>query len=555
MPPKPIGGSMGFYFSKTLAVIFISILISLKVIAQEQAQFQEAEAVPGEYIVKLKPMMSTMSLGAVTLGQRLGATVKSTIPSANLVVVVRASVETQKSALTVMSNNPLVEYVEPNYIYRAVKTPNDTDFSKQWGLKNSIAKVNKIDIDAEKAWDIETGSDQVIVAIIDSGIDYNNLDLKDNIWKNETELKGKPGVDDDGNGYVDDIYGINPIGGGVNPMDDNGHGSHCAGTIGGTGNDGRGIVGVNWKVKLMGLKFLAADGAGTLEAAVRAIDYAVKMGAKVMSNSWGAYTSSQALQEAIERSHKAGVLFVAAAGNSGTNNNIKPLYPASHDIPNIISVAAIETTGSVAGFSNWGSKTVHLAAPGVAIHGIWKNGEYKSASGTSMAAPFVSGVAALVLAHQPQLTHIELKERLLRTARPLASIRNLASTGAVVNAYNALQNIQPPPDENDPANWTNSIPLDIKSAHPYLPRTKETYEVRVPGAKEISLLFARFETEFQNDQVRLLDKTGKLLATLSGVRADERYSRIIIGDYVKIEFSSDVETEGYGFEIIKAAYR
>lgn len=545
---KPIGGSMGIRVSK----VFIVLSILSSVVATAQAR--EVEAVPGEYIVKLKPMMSTMGINTTTLGQRLGGIVKSTIPSANLLVVTRASVETQKSAIEVLSSNTLVDYAEPNYIYHAIKTPNDTDFAKQWGLKNTMTIASKVDIDAEKAWDITTGSEQVIVAIIDSGMDYNHPDLKDNAWMNEAEANGKPGVDDDNNGYVDDIHGINAIAGGVNPLDDNGHGSHCAGTIGGTGNNGLGIVGINWKVKMIGLKFLGADGAGTLEAAVKAIDYAVKMGARVLSNSWGSYGSSQALQEAIERSNKAGAIFIAASGNDGTNNDVKPLYPASYPVANVVAVAANDTNGSIAGFSNWGKKTVHLSAPGVGIHGIWKSGEAKAASGTSMAAPFVSGVAALVLAHEPSLTNLELKDRLLRTVKPLASVRGLASTGGMVNALYALQNFQAPPDENDPANW-QTIPLAISSAHPYLPSTKEIYEVRVPGAKEISIYFKRFETEFQNDQMRLFDKSGKLLATLSGLKAEERFSRIVKGDYVKIEFVSDIETEAYGFEITKAAYR
>lgn len=534
---------------RTLAIFLLANILSLAV----PAWAHDVEAVPGEYIVKLKPfMMRTMNLNEAQLAHHLGANIKSTIPSANLLVVTRASVETQKSAIEVLSSNPLVEYVEPNLIYRAIRTPDDLDFSKQWGLKNPQIK-NGVDIDAEHAWDIETGSDQIIVAIIDSGIDYNNENIKNNVWINKAEASGKPGVDDDNNGYVDDIYGINAVGGSVNPLDDNGHGSHCAGTIGGTGNDGKGITGVNWKVKMMGLKFLAADGAGTLEAAVKAIDYAIKMGAKVMSNSWGSYTSSQALQEAILRSHKAGVIFIAAAGNDGTNNDEKPMFPASHDFPNVISVAANDNNGSFAGFSNWGKKSVHIGAPGVGIYGIWKGGETKSPSGTSMAAPFVSGVAALVLAHEPNITNIEIKERLLRTARPLASFRGQVTSGGMINAFNALKNFQPPPDANDPANW-QSIPLAISSAHPYLPKTKETYEVKIPGAKEISLYFSRFDTEQQNDQVKLTDKNGKIAHLMSGTR-NERYSRIVTGDYVKIEFYSDIETQGYGWDLVKAAYR
>jgi len=514
---------------------------------------QEAEAVPGEYLVKLKPNFSTFNFNAKALSSHLGAYIKSTLPAANVLVVQRASIETQKSAIKELSSNPLVEYVEPNIIYHTLKTPNDPNFSQQWGLKNTGIK-NGVDIDIDKAWDIETGSGEVIVAIIDSGIDYNNPDLKDNLWTNDLELHGKSGFDDDNNGYIDDIYGVNPTGEGVasNPYDDNGHGTHCAGTIGATGDNGQGISGINWKVKIMGLKFLKSNGEGTLEAAVKAIDYAINKGAKVLSNSWGAYTSSQALQEAIERANKAGAIFVAAAGNDGTNNDEKPMFPASHNIPNVVSVAAINTNGNYAGFSNWGVKTVHIGAPGVGVFGFWKGGETKSPSGTSMAAPFVSGVAALVLSHEPQLKNSELKERLIKTSKPIASMRGRSISGGMINAYYALSNQLAPPDANDPENW-QSMPVSIQSAHPYLPKTKQTFEVKIPGATEIALYFTRFETEQQNDQVRLIDKTGKIAHNISGSRGSF-YSRIIKGESVKIEFESDIESEGFGFEITKAAY-
>lgn len=530
-----------------LVAVLISLLVSVSVSAHE--------AVPGEYIVKLKPLLSKMNFDKAILGQSLGAFVKSKIPSGNLLVVVRPVVETQKSVIKTLSSHSLVEYVEPNYIYHALNTPNDPYFSKQWALKNTI-DPRGVDISAEKAWDIETGSDQVTVAIIDSGVDYNHRDLKDNIWTNLAEANGKPGVDDDHNGYVDDIHGINVLENhqpAWNNIDDNGHGSHCAGVIGGIGNDAKGMVGINWKVKILAIKFLGADGKGTLEGAIQAIDYATQMGARVLNNSWGSEDSSQALEEAIERSQAAGAIFIAAAGNDGTDNDVTPMYPASSQANNVISVAAVESTGAKAGLSNWGKKTVHLGAPGISIFSVFMDGGYGTLSGTSMAAPHVSGVAALVMAHEPNISNKELKDRLIRTVRPLASLREKTISGGMVNAYNALANVQGDPDAYDPAIW-QSTELAISSVHPYAANTTQTYEVHVPGAKEIALYFSRFDTEIQFDPVRLTDKNGKLVALLSGSK-DKSYSPIVSGDYVKIEFTTDALNESFGFDIIKAAYR
>ncbi len=517
------------------------------------ASVNEPLAVPGEYIVKIKSSEAPQVFSNLAImSEHLNAEITSIIPKGKLMVVHRPAIETQASVIKSLSESPFIEYAEPNYIYHHLAQPNDLSYGKQWALKNTLN--GGVDIGAEAAWDITTGSDQVVVGIIDSGIDYNSPELKSNIWINQAEAAGKPGVDDDQNGYVDDIYGVNlgrlP---GINPTDDNGHGSHCAGTIGASGNDGVGITGINWKVKLMGLKFLDSEGAGTLETAVKAIDYAIKMKVKILSNSWGSYEVSKALQEAIERANQAGILFVAAAGNDGLDNELRPVYPASYKIPNVIAVAASSERGELAGFSNFGKNFVHLAAPGVSIYSLWKNGELANKSGTSMAAPFVAGIAALLLSHEPQLTHLELKERLMKTSVPKAAFRNTTISGGLVNAFFALKNEVPPMDQDDPANW-KSIPVQISSEHPYKPQTKKVYEINVPGAKQIALYLEKFETEFQNDSLKLTDRSGKAYHIISGNKSG-RYSRFVNGDYVKLEFVTDIETEGYGFDITQAAYR
>ncbi|GIL17210.1 MAG: hypothetical protein BroJett040_09610 [Oligoflexia bacterium] len=523
----------------------------------------EPEAVPGEYIVKLKNQYSVQGLNTISLSQRLGAYVKSTIADQNIVVVKRAVVETQDSAVKSLMQNSLVDIAEPNFIYRINKTPNDPELGKLWGLKNfgqadsSNSKgVVGIDVDAERAWDIETGSESVIVAVIDTGVNYNHPDLKENIWTNEAEANGKPGVDDDGNGFVDDVHGMNFVDANKptpEPLDDHGHGSHCSGTIAARGDDGRGIVGVAWKAKIMGVKFLSAEGSGSLEGAIRAIDYATKMGAKIMSNSWGGGGFSQTLKDAIQRSHEAGALFVAAAGNESNNNDTNPTYPCSYDVPNVLSVAAINNKGGIASFSNYGKKMVHLAAPGVNIYSSVTGNGYDSWSGTSMATPHVSGVAALLAAHEPNLTGVEMKQRLMSTVKPVSAIKNKVKTGGMVNAFFALTNQQAPPDMDDPAMWASKS-VSVSSTHPYAKKSNETFELSVDGAKEIAVYFQKFDTERNYDKVTFYDKAGKVVGVMTGA-ADDSFSPVISGDYVKMVFTSDDSVERYGFDVTKISYR
>jgi subtilisin family serine protease len=527
------------------------------------AMAAEPEAVPGEFVVKVKRSVSVGKNSLQSLSKILGGHVKSTIPEHNLVVIKRPTVELSAFSVNALEKNPNVVYAEPNFIYRANRVPNDPMLENLWGLRNigqndseSVAGTAGIDIEAEKAWDITTGSQEVIVASIDTGVDYNHPDLKENMWINEAEANGQAGVDDDNNGYVDDVHGMNFVEAEAptnEPLDDHGHGSHTSGTIGARGDDGKGIVGVNWNVRIMPVKFLGGDGGGSLEGAIKAIDYAVKNGAKILSNSWGGGGFSQALKEAIDRSNEAGCLFVAAAGNDGSNNDSSPTYPASYEVANILAVAAIDNKGNLASFSNFGKKTVHVAAPGVNVYSAINSGGYDSWSGTSMATPHVSGIAALLLAAEPNLTGLELKERIMNTVRPLSSVRGKVSTGGLVSAYNALTNTVAPPDMNDPIHWSSKA-VQVSSAHPYAAKVNETYEVTVEGANEIALYFERFDTERNYDKVALFDKSGNKVAELSG-NYDDSFSPVIPGDYVKIVFTSDDSVQKHGFDITKAAYR
>jgi subtilisin family serine protease len=371
------------------------------------------------------------------------------------------------------------------------------------------------------------------------------------MWVNLAEKNGQPGVDDDGNGFVDDIYGYDFSNNDGDPKDDHGHGSHVAGTIGAKGNNTLGVVGVNWNVKIMPVKFLSRGGSGTLENAVKAIDYATKMHARILSNSWGGGGFSQILEDSIKRANEAGILFVAAAGNDRANNDVSPHYPSSYDVPNVLSVAAIDNTGALAKFSCYGKTSVDVAAPGVNILSSTIGG-YKTMSGTSMATPHVSGIAALVMSNEPTLTALQVKERIIATSRPLASLRGKMVSGGLANAYYALSNQPAPVDPTDPTNWAK-LDISVSTAHPYLENTNQTFEVQAPNAKHFALYFEKFSTQRLYDTLRIYDKAGTLIATLSG-NNDDTYSPVIEGDYAKLVFETDDSKNDYGFDIPRLAY-
>jgi thermitase len=419
-----------------LAIGFSSNVFSRTMRIPLTPKLSVGDAVPGEYIVKLKPSTEVGFLSLDSVGRILGGVVATRFDSDPNLLVIKKDLNIE-SVYNELYKSDFVEYVEPNYIYHTDMVPNDPDYAKSWGLKNS--KEGGVDINIEKAWDITTGSQDVVVAIIDSGVDLNHADLKDNLWVNEKELNGKPGVDDDGNGYVDDIHGYDFANDKGEPMDDNGHGSHVAGVIAAKGNDGIGIAGINWNVKIMPLKFITAEGGGSAEGAIKAIDYAIKMGAKIMSNSWGGTGQSQALKEAIQRASDHGILFVASAGNNGADNDVVGHYPGNFDIPNIIDVAAIGSDGSLPDFSNFGLNKVHVAAPGVDIYSTYKDGGYETLSGTSMATPHVSGVAALALAARPGLSMLDLRKKILSSVNQQESLKGRISSGGVINALKAVE--------------------------------------------------------------------------------------------------------------------
>jgi subtilisin family serine protease len=341
--------------------------------------------------------------------------------------------------------------IEPDRALSTLAIPNDASFGTLWGLNNSGQSpgVGNSDINAPEAWETTTGSRSVVVAVIDSGLDYTHPDLAANVWKNPREVAGD-GIDNDANGFVDDVRGWDFANADADPMDDDGHGTHVSGTIGAVGNNAIGVTGVNWRVSIMGLKFLDAEGNGYTSNAVAAVKYATRMrrdfGANVVAinASWGGETRSTALANAIAAAGRAGILFVAAAGNESSNNDRTATYPANQADDAVIAVAATNRSNRLAAFSNYGSTTVDLAAPGVGILSTVPGGGYASFSGTSMATPYVTGTVALMAAANPRATAAEIRSALLATVKPVAALSGKVATGGLLDAGAAVRAITQP---------------------------------------------------------------------------------------------------------------
>ena len=388
-------------------------LLCLGLLRTAAAVPDPATYLPGQLVVKFKPASS--GVAAQSLSLPAGTRVKSTLPTLGWQVLQLPPGTDVAAALDYYRHLPNVAYAEPNYRIRLFATPNDPRREALWGLD----KIN-----AAQAWDQTTGDAGIVVATVDTGIDYNHPDLAANVWTNPGEIPGN-NIDDDQNGYIDDVHGINTLNHGGDVGDDDGHGTHVAGTIGAVGNNGLGVVGVNWQVKLISVKIFSADDSAGTAGAAEGYEYLMALkrrgvNIRVVNNSWGGPVPSMALYEAMCAAEAAGILSVCAAGNSSHNADDRPDFPAALDCASLISVAASTSDDEPASFSNFGALTVDLAAPGESVLSTYRGaGHYMRFSGTSMASPHVAGAAALLLARNSSLTPATLKALLMATVDPL----------------------------------------------------------------------------------------------------------------------------------------
>jgi len=427
---------------KSFSVVFVALIMVFSGSAFAGAGRARMSYVPGELILRFNDGVNKAAVERA-LSTVKGKTIKRFLRiHARHVKVPRG---TAARAVKILRGIKGVKYAELNTLRYIDATPNDTQFSSLWGLNNTgqTGGTFDADIDAPEAWNSFTGSPNMVVADIDTGLDMTHPDIAANVYTNPGELPGN-GLDDDGNGFVDDMHGWDFAYNDNDPSDTdivcNGHGTHTAGTIGAVGNNGVGVTGVNWQVKIMPLKifksFGGACGASTSDI-IMAVNYAASMGVRVSNNSYGSNTASQPEKDAIGAWKS---IFVAAAGNSGQNTDNFPQYPAAYDLPNIISVAATDHNDSMAFFSNFGMTSVDLGAPGVAILSTTPGNTYGILSGTSMSAPHVTGAATLLMAKDPTLTVNEVKWRILAGVDPAALP---VATGGRLNINNTF--LLPPP--------------------------------------------------------------------------------------------------------------
>ncbi|MDQ3665139.1 MAG: S8 family serine peptidase [Acidobacteriota bacterium] len=402
-----------------------------------------------EVLVKFRPGVSEDAITKITA--RLNDRVEDKIESVSGLTAIDDLDNLDAEAIAAEYRAlPEVEYAEPNYEISLKHDgggfkhlhPNDARFSEQWALDNDGRSGGKegADVGALRAWVTTTGDDDIVVAVLDSGVDYTHSDLRNNIWIRPNNIKQ---YEDRELGSIDDIHGYNAVENTGDPMDENGHGTHCAGIIGAEGGNEIGISGVNWKVKIMPLKFMNAGGFGNAKNAIEAINYVIDrkragVNVRVISASWGTRLPSRALEDVIRKAYEAGILFVAAAGNDGMNTDYLPQYPAGYNLGNLISVAALNRQDELASFSNYGVKSVDLAAPGANILSTWLGNEYEEHSGTSMATPMVSGIAALVLSKRPQLLVDELRFTLLKSVDKIPHLTGKVATGGRISAARAV---------------------------------------------------------------------------------------------------------------------
>jgi subtilisin family serine protease len=582
-------------FSDKLALMLLTASFSLsplvggEALAQDASrarpsfgvQSQNREFAPDRVIVKYSS--AAPERGIVPPGTDIGSEIIKHLSIINADVVKVPLDWTVEQTIEWYREQPGVEYAEPDYLQFPIEaippatTPDDPRFDELWGLNNTAQTggTADADIDAPEAWDLTTGDSTIIVGVIDTGTDISHTDLVANIWINRDEV-ADDGIDNDNNGYIDDVNGWdfhNDDNSVYDPADGDTHATHVSGTIGALASNTVGVTGIAWKVKMMPLKFLGAGG-GFTSNAITAIQYAIDNGAKMTTNSWGGGGFSQALKDAIDASGTAGMLFMAAAGNSGQDADINPHYPAGYTSDNIVSVAATDHNDGIASFSTYGLTTVDLGAPGVSILSTLPDNTYGSYNGTSMATPHVTGVAVLVYSAFPSLTHQEVKARLMAAGDPIDALSGKTVSGKRLNAYNVLE------EDSIPPNAVTNLAVGPDPAGTVTPlaATQKTLEWTAPGddgatgtANSYDLRYATTPITDDSLFTAALQATGSPRpsspgssesGTVSGLNPDTEYYFALktadnVGNYsplsnsvmgktsaVLVQFEDDAETAG-----------
>lgn len=418
---------------------------------------------------------------------------------------------------------------------------NDPMLAQQWAIPNTGVAY---------AWQNNfIGSKKVIVAIVDSGIELSHPDLKANIYVNPRETVN--GRDDDGNGYIDDISGWDFLNNNNRPIDELGHGTHVAGIIGAVGNNGIGVTGINQQVSILPLRFMDKEGRGNERAAVAAINYAVKMGATVINCSWGGEGDGAALRAAIQNAQRAGVLVVTASGNDGYNTDLYPSYPSNYTYDNIISVTSVDSKDQFPVLTNYGPRTVHIAAPGERILSTDLKGTYAEMSGTSMATPYISGALALLKSIHPEWNYKQLKAELLKYPQVLRHLDRMVASHGRLNVESILTQSVKTYEVPDESRW-KTMDLVRESAHPYV-GVDQYFTIKIPNAKYIRFIFDRIELVDNVDKVCLTSRINGIVECINGKKMNH-VSQYLVGEMAIINMQTNDKAHGYGFKVSKVQY-
>ncbi len=433
-----------------LQVSFLSAIICFAVSAQGQSY------VPGEVIVKMKSQSSKSSthkfIGKLSLNNKMA--LKRSWKRFKMHQFKIGKDQNVDQVVNDLLLDPDVEYAEPNYIFKKQSVGIEGEPMSFSEVEEELSSMNSgfaagfnqtgADINADEAWNIISNlSNKPVVAVIDSGVDYSHYVFADSgaIWTNTDEIPGN-GIDDDGNGYVDDVRGWNFVNNSNDPMDDDNHGTHVAGIVLGMTQNILKATLDPAVIEIMPLKFLDSQGVGTTSDALEALNYAINNGANVLNNSWGGGSYSQALHDVVSQAYSNGITFIAAAGNSANNNDTQPTYPAGYSVPNVISIAATSSSDNLASFSNFGASSVHVGSPGISILSTLPNDSFGYSSGTSMAAPFASGLAALLIREKGSINGYQVKGVLYDYSQGVSGLSGKVASQSRIDAFQALDFVQ-----------------------------------------------------------------------------------------------------------------